>query len=466
MNAPARTTPELFSIEAEQALIGAVLVNNDAFWQVAEIVQPRDFYDPVHARVFDAMAEGIRAGRLVTVVTLRTRFDADKGLAEIGGATYLARLAGSAATILATADYARYIRDCARWRALQHDVCDLLASAGDALITGEPGEALERVEQALNGIRTASSVRAPVSIAEAMNAALDRVQDAMQRPGAVTGISTGLVDLDAATGGLQDTDLIIVAGRPSMGKSAFAIHLARAAAQGGHGVLFVSCEQSAQQIAIRFNTDLAWERGPIPYSRAINGQIADQAMEALAQAACEAGDLPLLIDTHSRTVSGIRATARAGRAFFAERGATLDLIVVDYLQLLHDSGRQNSRTDQVGEISGALKRLAMDLDVPVVALSQLNRSVESREDKRPQLHDLRASGDIEQDADVVIFPFREAHYLARQRPDELDPAYRDWQVKFMACENRVELIIAKQRMGPIDTVKARCFIASNAFRDL
>lgn len=465
--------PPPHSVEAEQQLLGALLTagerGRDAHATVAEIVQADDFYDPVHARIFATIAALAERGEAITGVLVWGRMRDDAGLNEIGGHVYLVRLASSAAPILQATDYARHVRNLARWREAVWRAEDLFADCDRALADGAPGSALDALEGALARLRPTDDKDGPIQIAAAMDKALDHVEQAIASPSKAFGVPTGLSALDEKLGGLHPGQMIVLAARPGQGKTALALSMARAAAQAGHGVLFFSLEMHAEDLALRLCTDLAWiPDDPIAYERARKGYLSAAQRDRLYQARVTAGTMPLIVDARSgRTTNAMRATARTVALDMRAAGTPLGLIVIDYIGLARDSGRQRNKVDQVAEISADVKRLAKDLDVPVLALSQLNRGVESREDKRPSLADLRDSGAIEQDADVVLFPFREAVYLAKAEPDPSDSAaHAKWQMRMADIRNTVEIDVAKQRMGPTGRVDAFCDIACNVFRDL
>lgn len=455
-----------FNHDVERAVVGSILADNEQYFEVARCLRAEDFSHPVHRRLFEAVGARIEAGGKIDVTLLRASLG-DAGLADGAHGRYVTELFRHATASYLAPSYARWVHAAARWREAHDEIALLFADAERAIADGTPGEALDRAEAALDKLRAKDQARNATSIHEALTAAIERVDHAMQAPDGIVGIPSGIADLDRLTGGFQPTDLIILAARPSMGKTSLAISFAKAAAAQRRGVLFISCEQSAVQVAIRFSADLAFDRGArFSYSDMLNGRATDGEFRSMIEMLAPAVEHPILIETEARSVSGIRAAARSSRSFFSRFGVTLDLIVVDYLGLLQDSGRQSNRTDQVGEISAGLKRLAMDLNIPVIALSQLSRAVESREDKRPMLSDLRASGDIEQDADVVMFLFREAYYLGKREPEPGSAKWSEWQSRMDHCRNVAEIIVAKQRMGPTDTVRAMCHIECNAFRDL
>ena len=413
------------NIEAEQALLGAILVNNDAFYRVSDFLEPKHFFEPIHQTIYETAGSLIRMGKVATPVTLKTFLPAET---DIGGMTvgqYLARLAAEATTIINAQDYGRTIYELALRRDLIRIGEDMVNVAFDAPVDFAPRAQIEDAERRLYELAESGRYDGGFQrFAQALTVAVDMAAKAFQRDGKLSGIATGLRDLDIKMGGLQPSDLIIVAGRPGMGKTALATNIAyniarahRAEVQAdgtmksvnGGIVGFFSCEMSAEQLATR----ILAEQTSIASSTIRRGGITENEFEKIRDYSIELEQsLPLYVDeTGGLSISQL--TARARRL---KRQKGLDLIVVDYIQLLQGSGKRgnDNRVQEVTEITTSLKALAKELNVPVIALSQLSRQVESRDDKRPQLSDLRESGSIEQDADVVMFVYREEYYLAEQ----------------------------------------------------
>jgi len=460
-----RTPPHNAEIEA--ALLGAILTNNRAFEKVSEILQPEHFYEPVHGRIYAAAARLIERGQMASPLTLRHFFEKDEGLAQVGGGQYLFDLAASVVSVVNVVDYARTIHDMHLRRQLIGLGEDVVNEAYRHDLDKAATDQIEDAEQRLYELATVGeSERGIVSLKHASLVAVEEAEQAFKREGHVVGVTTGLKDLDRRLGGLHPSDLIILAGRPSMGKTALATNIAYNAAQaarpadgdgehgGSHRVLFFSLEMSSEQLATRI---LSQESG-IPSDKIRRGEISNDEFQAFAVASQEMSRVPLFIDdTPAITVATMRTRARR-----LKRQNGLDLIVVDYLQLLQPSlsRRNDNRVQEISEITRGLKTLAKELNVPVLALSQLSRAVEQREDKRPQLADLRESGSIEQDADVVMFIFREEYYLEKGAPmqgvDEdqgkfLAKAER-WKERLDEVANTASVIIAKQRHGPVGTI--------------
>jgi replicative DNA helicase len=450
------------NIEAEQALLGAILVNNDAFYRVSDFLEPKHFFEPIHQTIYETAGSLIRMGKIATPVTLKTFVPADT---DIGGMTvgqYLARLAAEATTIINAQDYGRTIYELALRRDLIRIGEDMVNVAFDAPVDFAPRAQIEDAERRLYELAESGRYDGGFQrFAQALTIAVDMAAKAFQRDGKLSGIATGLRELDNKMGGLQPSDLIVVAGRPGMGKTALATNIAyniakahRAEVQAdgtmksanGGIVGFFSCEMSAEQLATR----ILAEQTSIASSTIRRGGISEADFEKIRDYSIELQSLPLYVDeTGGLSISQL--TARARRL---KRQKGLDLIVVDYIQLLQGtSKRSDNRVQEVTEITTSLKALAKELNVPIMALSQLSRQVESRDDKHPQLSDLRESGSIEQDADVVLFVYREEYYLQNKEPKPGTAEHEKWQTEMDLALGKAEVIIAKQRHGPTGTVK-------------
>src|SRR5258705_6004443 len=462
--APDAGTPAFRSaphnIEAEQSLLGAILVNNDAFYRVSDFLEPKHFCEPLHQTIYETAGSLIRMGKVATPVTLKTFLPADT---DIGGMTvgqYLARVAAEATTIINAQDYGRTIYDMALRRDLIRIGEDMVNVAFDAPVDFAPRAQIEDAERQLYELAESGRYDGGFQrFSQAMKVALDMAANAYQRDGRLSGVATGLRDLDSKMGGLQRSDLVIVAGRPGMGKTALATNIAyniakahRAEVQAdgtmksvnGGIVGFFSCEMSAEQLATR----ILAEQTSIASSSIRRGGISEADFEKIRDYSIELQSLPLYVDeTGGLSISQL--TARARRL---KRQKGLDMIVIDYIQLLQGSGKKSDNcVQEVTEITTNLKALAKELNVPIIALSQLSRQVESRDDKRPQLSDLRESGSIEQDADVVMFVFREEYYLANKEPRVGTPEYEKWQLDMSLVHGKAEAIIGKQRHRPTGT---------------
>jgi replicative DNA helicase len=420
------------------------------------------FYDPVHARIFETAAARIAKNNLASPVTLKAFLEDDAGLAELGGPAYLMRLAGAAISSFAVRDYAEMIYDLAIRRELIEVGNDIAAKAARVDVQSEPKEQIVEAEQKLYALAEQGQTEQGFqSFLTAVTDAVKVANAAYQREGGLAGVSTGLIDMDKKLGGLHRSDLLILAGRPSMGKTSLAtniaFNIARAYKKGittsgeegavdGGVVGFFSLEMSAEQLASRILSEVA----EIPSNQIRRGDFTESEFRRIVDAAKELEAAPLFIDdTPALPISQLAARARR-----LKRTHGLDALFVDYLQLVRGTGRSENRVNEISEITMGLKAIAKELDIPVVALSQLSRQVENREDKRPQLSDLRESGSIEQDADVVMFVFREEYYKEREKPGdhELDKMGQ-WQEEMERLHGKAEVVIGKQRHGPIGTVE-------------
>src|SRR3954469_24760028 len=473
--APAyRSAPH--NIEAEQSLLGAILVNNEALYRVSDFLEPPHFFEPVHQQIYDTARSLIRTGKLASPITLKTFLPADVDIAGLTVAQYLARLAAEATTIINAADYGRTIYDLAVRRDLILIGEDMVNVAFDAPVDFAPRDQIEDAERRLYELAEIGRYGGGFQKFEtALTTAVDMAARAYQRDGKLSGLATGLTDLDSKMGGLQPSDLIIVAGRPGMGKTALATNIAynvakahRAEVQAdgtmksinGGVVGFFSCEMSAEQLATR----ILAEQTSIASSMIRRGGITEADFEKIRDYSIELQSLPLYVDeTGGLSISQL--TARARRL---KRQKGLDVIVIDYIQLLQGSGKRgnDNRVQEVTEITTSLKAIAKELNVPVIALSQLSRQVESRDDKRPQLSDLRESGSIEQDADVVMFVFREEYYLQNKEPRPGTEEHLKWQLDMSLVHGKAEVIIGKQRHGPTGTVELQFEGQFTRFSDL
>ena len=464
---PAPTTPEdqaealPHNIEAEQQILGAILTNNDVYDRISSVVKAEHFYDPVHSRIFEIAAARIQKNALASPVTLKAFLEDDPGLKELGGPAYLARLAGAAISAFAARDYAQMIYDLAVRRELIALGRDISAKAAKVNVDSEPKEQIVEAEQRLYKLgEQGVAERGFQSFLKAVTDAVNVANAAYQRDGGLAGISTGLIDLDRKLGGLHPSDLLILAGRPSMGKTSLATNIAfniakayrrgrlpdgsEGAVEGGV-VGFYSLEMSAEQLAARILS----EASEVPSEQIRRGDMTEAEFRRFVDAAKSLEACPLYIDdTPALPISQVAARARR-----LKRTHGLDVLMVDYLQLLKGSSKE-SRVQEVSEITQGLKAIAKELNIPVIALSQLSRQVESREDKRPQLSDLRESGSIEQDADVVMFVYRDEYYKEREKPGDHElEKMAAWQSVMEQVHGKAEVIIGKQRHGPIGSVE-------------
>ena len=450
------------NLEAEQALLGAILVNNEAFYRVSDFLEPEHFYEGLHRQIYETAAQLIRVGKVATPITLKTFLPAEEQVGEITVSQYLVRLATQATTIINAVDYGRSIYDLAIRRSLIGIGEDLVNVAFDSPVDHAPREQIEDAEKRLYELAEQGRYDGGFhSFTDALKDAIDMASAAYQRDGHLSGIATGLRDLDRQMGGLQSSDLVVLAGRPAMGKTALATNIAFNIAKAYMGetqpdgttravnggiVGFFSLEMSSEQLATR----IIAEQSGVSSSEIRRGSIDERQFNQIVIASQEMQSIPFYID-HTGGISISQLTARARRL---KRQRGLDMLIIDYLQLLQGSGkRSDNRVQELTEITTGLKALAKELNVPILALSQLSRQVESRDDKRPQLSDLRESGSIEQDADVVMFVYREEYYLQRQMPKEGTEEFFKWQAEMEEIAGVAEVIIGKQRHGPTGTVK-------------
>ncbi|MCJ9428949.1 replicative DNA helicase [Kordiimonas marina] len=474
------------NLEAEQALLGSILVNNEAAQKVQGFLLPEHFFEPVHGRIYEAVLKLMDKNQVADPVKLKPYFENDEALSDVGGAQYLVRLAASAATIINTEDYGRTIYDLALRRSLILIGERMVNDAYDAPVDLEAAEQIADAEKQLFDLAELGQAETGAQpFSRALRTAVENIENAYKDPDSLSGITTGLSLLNEKIGGLHDSDLMILAGRPAMGKTALATNIAFNAAKRfaddrlvgvdpakskGAVVCFFSLEMSADQLAARILSDRAnaLYNGPEPIQshKMRQGHLREDQFEAIARAAIELEETPLFIDdTPALTIAALRNRARR-----LKRQHNLGLVVVDYLQLLRGTGKGNaaeSRVQEISEITRGLKGLAKELHIPVLALSQLSRGVEQRENKRPMLSDLRESGSIEQDADMVMFVFREEYYKEKEEPSQADQEkHLQWQAEMSALYGKAELIIGKQRHGPVGTIHLAFDKECTRFSDL
>ena len=451
------------NIEAEQALLGVLLYDNGAYERLSDALQAQHFFEPFHGRLFGAIESQIRRGQLADPTLLAQQFERDAAFLELGGMRYLADLVDRAPPAARAPDYGRAIYDLALRRELIRIGGDIAEAAkvSDAEVTAR--DQIETAEQQLYSLaETGGASNGFIAFDQALVSALEMAAEAYNRDGGLSGLSTGITDLDAKLGGLHPSDLIILAARPSMGKSSLANNIAFNVARhyawepqpdgtrrtvNGGVVAFFALEMSAAQMAMR----LLAEVSGVPSDKIRKGEISAVEFGQIRDASSEIQEAPLYIDD----TGGISISKLVARARRLKRSVGLDLIVIDYVQLITagQGTRPENRVQEISQITQGLKSLAKELQVPVIACAQLSRQVENREDKRPQLSDLRESGSIEQDADVVMSIYRESYYLSRTEPREGTPEHLEWQEKMELIRNEAEIIIGKQRHGPIGTVK-------------
>jgi replicative DNA helicase len=445
------------NVEAEQMLIGAVLVNNETMNRVAEFLRPEHFYEPIHQKIYRAINSLLDKGISASPTSMQSMLGNDEQFVNIGGAEYLGRLVTISMTVVNIYDYGRIIYDLAMRRELISIGENIVNTAYDSAIDHDSSTQIEEAEHKLFGLASEGlSDRGFMKIKDSISLSLDMINKAMKSDDHITGISTGLIDVDKKLAGFHNSDLLILAGRPSMGKTALAINLAINACRAlkekfkvDDGAMpsvgFFSLEMSSEQLTTR----LLSMQTSIDSASLRSGRVGEEHYNILRNEAIELSNLPFFIDdTPALTISGIRTRARR-----MKRKHNLAILFVDYLQLIRGSSKSDNRVLEISEITQGLKALAKELNIPIIALSQLSRAVEQREDKRPMLSDLRESGAIEQDADIVMFIYREEYYLARKEPEVGTPQHTEWFEKLNKVHNLAEVIVAKHRNGPIGIVQ-------------
>lgn len=450
------------NIEAEQALLGALLANNKAFENISEFLRATHFADPINSKIYEIVSKLISRGHVADTITLKNYFEQDGTLNEVGGYKYLIKLAESSSPLTNPEYYAQYIYNQYLRRELIATGYDIVNNAIKEDLDSSAASQIEEAEKRLYELSDKGDAQKGfLDFSEALTMSLGAIEKAYQREGKISGIPTGLDDFDRKTGGLNNSDLIILAGRPAMGKTALATNMAFNVAElmsrdksfdpKSSGVAFFSLEMSADQLATRILSTTAG----ISSQRMRNGDIDNGEFGRIAEVIRSLEKMPFYIDD----TPGLTITAIRNRARRLKRTKGLGLIVIDYIQLISGPSKkgETNRVQELSEISRGLKMLAKELNVPVVALSQLNRGVESRDDKRPVMSDLRESGSIEQDADIVLFVFRENYYIQNEEPKETDKTYTPdkhdkWEAKMRATKYIAEVIIGKHRHGPTGKV--------------
>ncbi|UXM94211.1 replicative DNA helicase [Bartonella sp. HY329] len=463
------------NLEAEQALLGALLINNDAFDRVSDFLKPIHFYEPLHAKLFEVISSLVGMGKTANPVTVKPFIPADEKLGDMTVFNYVIRLVTEAVTVINATDYGRSIYDLYIRRALISVGEDVVNNAYDAPVDHAPGKQIEEAEQRLFQLAETGRYGGGFeNFGEALTKAVELAAAAHKRTSKLSGIPTQIHTLDERMGGLQRSDLIILAGRPGMGKTSLATNIAFNVAAAynaekakenngtneGGVVGFFSLEMSSEQLATR----IIAEQAEISSSKIRRGDISEEEYTRLLRATKTMQQVPLYIDQ----TGGISIAQLAARSRRLKRQRGLDVLVVDYVQLMSGSSKRSSenRVQEITEITTGLKSLGKELNVPIIALSQLSRQVESREDKRPQLSDLRESGSIEQDADVVLFVYREEYYIKNREPKLGTEEHMKWQTDMEEAFGKAEVIIAKQRHGPTGTVKLAFQSEFTRFSDL
>jgi replicative DNA helicase len=461
------------NIELEQALLGAILLQNDVFHHVADFLEPRHFFEPIHAKIYETVGSLIRAGKVATPINVRT-FMPDFTVGKLSASEYLARLSSAAATIVNARDYARSIRDFAERRDLiaicETTIATAMNASPDQDAQAIGSAAVEGFAEIITADRIQGGTIRPIGLA--MADFVEHVAAVYQGTASDDVIKTGLCDLDERTGGLARGSLVVLAGRPGMGKTTVAATIGRNAARRGHGTAFFSLEMPSRQIMARMLADTMFDSGErsivdkrLSVNRISKAKFSAEEFESIVDAARAMERWPFSIDDTPRaTAGGIFAKCQATKKRLERAGQRLDLVIIDYLKFVHASDRYaGQRHYEVGEITASLKQLARQLNCVVLLCAQLNREVEKRNDKLPQLSDLRESGDIEADADIVLLLFREAYYLAHDPEIERDA---DKMRRLEQVQHIVEFIVAKNRTGPTDTIPTFINLEFSAVRDL
>tara|TARA_A100001011_G_scaffold399587_1_gene508978 strand:+ start:638 stop:2059 length:1422 start_codon:yes stop_codon:yes gene_type:complete len=453
------------NIEAEQALLGSILVNNDIIDEVSNIINPLSFYDPAHIKIYEVIDALNNKGMIANPITLKNYFEKDNMLDEVGGTEYLVKLTRFSGSTKQAIDYAKVIHEMYLRRELVL-ISDNLSS--DTLNSKEQSaeKIIESTEKSLFDLAERGSFsQSFIKFNQALDQTIEMATQAMKSDKGIVGVPTGLTDLDEKLGGLHKSDLVILAGRPSMGKTALATNIAYHAAQNIMGrqekssVAFFSLEMSSEQLSTRILS----EQARIKSDDIRRGKVTEEEINRYIETSRNIYSLPLFIDeTPAITIATLSNRARRIKRLFG-----VSLIVVDYIQLMRSNLNKNEgRVQEISEITQGLKALAKELNIPILALSQLSRAVEQRDDKQPQLADLRESGSIEQDADVVMFVYREAYYLERKQPKLGSIEHAEWQSKMNDVNGLADIILGKQRHGPTGTVKVEFEGIYTKFKDL
>ena len=453
------------NIEAEQAVIGSILVSNDIFDDVGIIIDNKKFYDPVHQKIFAAIENLISKGMLANPITLKNYFENDNSLAELEGHEYLVKLTKFSTTIRQAIEYSKIVYDMHIRRELIKISETMTENASNKILDLPGNKIIEDSERLLFDLAEKGSLNTSfIKFDQALNYTIEMASNAFKNEEGIVGVPTGLTDLDDRLGGMHNSDLLIIAGRPSMGKTALATNIAFHAAKKlqekgtKSSIAFFSLEMSSEQLSTR----ILAEQSRIKSNDIRRGRISEEQFDKFIETSKNISELPLYIDE----TPAISIAAMSNRARRIKRLHGLDLVVVDYIQLMSAANTRDGRVQEISEITKGLKALAKELSVPVLALSQLSRAVEHRDIKKPQLSDLRESGSIEQDADVVMFVYREAYYLERKEPRPATVDHADWQAKMNEVSNLAEIIIGKQRHGPTGNINVEFEAMFTKFRDI
>ena len=453
------------NIEAEQAVIGSILVSNDIFDDVSIIIDNKKFYDPVHQKIFAAIENLISKGMLANPITLKNYFENDNSLAELEGHEYLVKLTKFSTTIRQAIEYSKIVYDMHIRRELIKISETMTENASNKILDLPGNKIIEDSERLLFDLAEKGSFNTSfIKFDQALNYTIEMASNAFKNEEGIVGVPTGLTDLDDRLGGMHNSDLLIIAGRPSMGKTALATNIAFHAAKKlqekgtKSSIAFFSLEMSSEQLSTR----ILAEQSRIKSNDIRRGRISEEQFDKFIETSKNISELPLYIDE----TPAISIAAMSNRARRIKRLYGLDLVVVDYIQLMSAANTRDGRVQEISEITKGLKALAKELSVPVLALSQLSRAVEHRDIKKPQLSDLRESGSIEQDADVVMFVYREAYYLEKLEPRPATVEHAEWQAKMNEVSNLAEIIIGKQRHGPTGNINVEFEAMFTKFRDI
>jgi len=451
------------NIESEQSVIGSILLSNEIFDEVNMIISSKNFYDPMHQKIFYAIEKLIYAGMLANPITLKNHFENEKD--ELNVPEYLVKITKFSASRRQAIEYSKLIYDLYVKRELIKISENVIDAAKLNDLDNDGQKIIENYEKLLFDLAEKGSFSSSlVKFDEAMRQTIEMASNAYKNEEGIVGVPTGLTDLDDRLGGLHKSDLVIIAGRPSMGKTALATNIAFNAAKKIQddgkktSIAFFSLEMSSEQLSTR----ILAEQSRIKSNDIRRGKISEDQFDKFIETSKNISELPLYIDE----TPAISIAALSNRARRIKRLYGLDMVVVDYIQLMSASNFRDGRVQEISEITKGLKALAKELSVPVLALSQLSRAVEQRDDKKPQLADLRESGSIEQDADVVMFVYRESYYLERKEPRPATVEHAEWQAKMNEVSNLAEIIIGKQRHGPTGNIRLEFEAMFTKFKDI
>ena len=454
------------NIEAEQALLGSVLVNNDIIDEISNIITSKDFYDPLHSKIYSLIENLHNKGMIANPITLKNSFEKDENLSEIGGTEYLVKLTRFSSSVKQSVDYAKIIHE----KFVRRELVQISEKLSEESVDETDEKTGEKIIQDTEKLLFDLAERGTFSQSflkfnQALDQTIEMATNAMKNDQGIVGVPTGLDDLDERLGGLHRSDLVIIAGRPSMGKTALATNIAYYAAKKildsgkKSSIAFFSLEMSSEQLSTR----ILAEQSRIKSNDIRRGRISDEQFDKFIETSKNISELPLYIDE----TPAISIAAMSNRARRIKRLFGLDMIIVDYIQLMRGTfNNKDGRVQEISEITQGLKAIAKELSIPVVALSQLSRAVEQRDDKKPQLSDLRESGSIEQDADVVMFVYREAYYLKSKEPRPATVEHAEWQAKMNEVSHLAELIIGKQRHGPTGNIMLEFEEMFTKFKDI